>query len=115
MVKKIVKQKQPMQAVEVPKLSGRRARSGKTEDPKPVEDKRQRDDEIIGVKVHTAADFIDPNEVNKNLPPMEEAKAAPEEPTVAELLKNKKKSMKKALTADAEGAFNLYIFRVLKE
>ena len=58
----------------------------------------------------------DPRQVNKNLKPMEEEKVVEDEgATIAELQEKKKAANKKPMTYDSDGAFNLYIFRVLKE
>ena len=116
MVKKLVQQSQGAKASDVPKVSTRgRGRPGKSRETADPVVEKNKDDEIIGVKVHNAAEFQDPMQLNKSLPPMEEAKAEPEGPSIAELQKKKSAASKKAATAEGEGAFNLYIYRVMKE
>ena len=110
-MKKIV-QKADAKKTPEPAPKGRPMRSNRQKiDPAPAKGK---DDEIIGVKVVDSSMAPDPRKVNQNLQPMEEEKKQVNaEPTVAELQK-KKAGAKKAQFADSEGAFNLYIYRVLK-
>ena len=100
----------------MPKRLQKTAKQSKDNRPRAKGDEPSLDkDEIIGVKVVDTAHMPDPRKANRELPPMEEEKAVLEEPTVADLQKKKAMSTKKPMSANDEGAFNLYIYRVLKE
>ena len=118
MPKKITNVKTTKTAVEIPREAARKARLVKNAEAKPDKTCKvaeEEKDDVIGVKVIDIAQAPDPRTINKKLSPIaEETKQEDEGPTIAELAK-KKASRKFALNANDEDAFNLFIFRVLKE
>ena len=118
MARQIAKKQPTKTAADVPKENVRKTRLVRNHDLEEVDkhmDVDQKDD-VIGVKVIDVANAPDPRTRNQQLGPMEEEKVVENEGAlIAELAKKKAHANKQGHKATDEDAFNLFIYRVLKE